>query len=264
MGRRVLAILAATVIALVGAVLVLLYARGADERAIADASPTTVFVSAETIPAGTSIRDAVRQEQLTETQAAAQSVPTGALTTVDDTNSSLVALTDIPPGQYVLESSFGDTPVGEKALQVAAGKLAVSVELSDPARVGQFVTPGSYLTIFMTYKLKDLSPTEEAQVFNEQDIKGTSVLLENAKVIAMGETSLTPAQTSQGDDQQNDQQNSEVQSFLVTLEVSPEQAARLVHGINNYELYAGLRGSDVKIDNDLGVTDLTMLGDSVR
>jgi pilus assembly protein CpaB len=260
MGRRILAILAAVVIALVGAVLVLLYARGADERAIADASPTTVYVSSTTIPAGTSIRDALREEQLTETEAAAQSVPEGALTTVDDTNSSLVALTDIPPGQFVLQAAFGDTPVGEKALQVAAGKLAVSVELSDPARVGQFVTPGSYLTIFMTYKLKDLSTTEEAQVFNEQDIKGTSVLLENAKVIAMGETSLTPTQKSEGDDQQN----TEVQSFLVTLEVSPEQAARLVHGINNYELYAGLRGSEVTIDKDLGVSDLTMLGDSVR
>jgi pilus assembly protein CpaB len=98
-------------------------------------------------------------------------------------------------------------------------------------------------------------------VFNEQDIKGTSVLLENAKVIAMGEVSLTPTDSAQNE---GDQQDNQTQSFLVTLEVSPEQAARLVHGINNYELYAGLRGSEVTIDKDLGVSDLTMLGDSVR
>ncbi len=47
----------------------------------------------------------------------------------------------------------------------------------------------------------------------------------------------------------------------MTLEVTPEQAARLVHGINNYTLYAGLRGSELKVNPKLSVNDLTMLGD---
>ena len=34
------------------------------------------------------------------------------------------------------------------------------------------MTPGSYLTLFMTYKLKQLDTSEEAKVFNEQDVKG--------------------------------------------------------------------------------------------
>ena len=192
---------------------------------------------------------------------AAQSLPAGALTTIDDTNSALVALTDIPPGQYVLAASFGETPLGEKALQVGAGKLAVSVALSDPARVGTFVTPGSYLTLFMTYKLKQLNTTEEAKVFNEQDVQGTSVLLDNIKVIGMGDTSLTPqpAATEGEEDQQ-----AVAPGFLVTLEVTPEQATRLVHGINNYTLYAGLRGSEVKVDPKLAVNDLTILGGAVK
>ena len=52
--------------------------------------------------------------------------------------------------------------------------------------------------------------------------------------------------------------------FLVTLEVTPEQATRLVHGINNYTLYAGLRGSEVKVDPKLAVNDLTMLGGTTK
>src|SRR6478672_4461119 len=151
MGRRILAITAAAVIALIGAVLVLLYARGADDRAVAAASPTTVYVSNAVVPAGTSLKEAVRLQQLTETQAAAQSVPAGALTTVDDTNSALVALTDIAPGQYVLAAAFGETPTGQAALQVASGKLAISLTLSDPARVGDFLRPGSMITLFMSY-----------------------------------------------------------------------------------------------------------------
>ncbi len=264
MGRRILAIAAAAVIALIGAVLVLLYARGADQRAVAAASPTTVYVTNEVVPAGTTMKDAVRLGQLVQTEVAAQAKPAGALETVDDTNGALVALNDIPPGQYVLAASFGETPLGEKALQVGSGKLAVSVQLNDPARVGTFVTPGSFLTIFMTYKMKMLEDTKEAEVFNDQDVKGTSILLDNVKVIAMGEASLTPPQDQNQDGEDETQQTNQQPSFLVTLEVSPEQATRLVHGINNYTLYAGLRGTELKVDPKLNVNDLTMLEGSVQ
>jgi pilus assembly protein CpaB len=257
MGRRILAIAAAAVIALIGAVLVLLYARGADSRAVAAASPTTVYVSNAVVPAGTSLKEALRLQEITETKVAARSLPAGALTTVDDSNSALVALADIAPGQYVLSAAFGETPLGEKALQVGAGKLAVSVQLSDPARVGTFVTAGSYLTVFMTYKMKQLDTSEAAKVFNDQDVKGTSVLLDNIKVIAMGDATLTPPATTATE---GDAQQPAAPSFLVTLEVTPEQAVRLVHGINNYTLYAGLRGSELKVNPNLAVNDLSMLG----
>jgi pilus assembly protein CpaB len=259
MGRRILAILAAAVIALVGAVLVLVYARGADARAVAAASPSKVYVSTSVVPAGTTLKDAVRLGQLTQTDVAARAKPVGALESVDENNSDLVALTDIAPGQYVLASGFGDTPLGEKALQVGAGKLAVSVQLQDPARVGNFVRPGSMLTIFMTYDLAKLEKKASGDTEKTDLGSGTSILLDNVKVIAMGDASLTPVQpTGEGGEA------AQSASFLVTLEVTPEQAARLVHGVNNYVLYAALRGSELKIDANLSVSDLTMLKDKVR
>ncbi len=258
MGRRILAILTAAVIALVGAVLVLVYARGADARAVAAASPTKVYVSNTVIPAGTSLKDAVRLGQLVQTDVAARAKPLGALEKVDENNSDLVALTDVQPGQYVLSAAFGDTPVGEKALQVAPGKLAVSVQLQDPARVGNFVTPGSYLTIFMTYQVKDFSGNEDS-VYAKNDVQATSVLLDNVKVIAMGDASLTPTQTTEGGEAAP-----AGASFLVTLEVTPEQAVRLVHGINGKTLYAGLRGSELKISPTLESDDINILKDPTR
>src|SRR6478752_1092558 len=194
MGRRILAIAAAAVIALIGAVLVLLYARGADNRAVAAASPTAVYVTNAAVPAGTSLKEAMRLQEITQTQVPARSLPAGALTTVDDSNSALVALTDIAPGQYVLAAGFGETPTGQAALQVASGKLAVSLTLSDPARVGDFLRPGSFITLFMSYNLKDTGATQQAKAFNDAQVKGTSVLLDNVKVIAMGANSLTPQQ----------------------------------------------------------------------
>ena len=44
MGRRIVAILAAAVVALVGVTAVLLYARGADARAVASQQPANVYV----------------------------------------------------------------------------------------------------------------------------------------------------------------------------------------------------------------------------
>ncbi|KGN40876.1 Flp pilus assembly protein CpaB [Knoellia aerolata] len=260
MGKRILAIAVATVIALIGAVLVLLYANGADKRAVAAAGPATVYVSSALIPAGTSVKEALRLQLLTETRTAAKALPAGALTSVTPDNEALLALTDIPPGQYVLGTAFGETVVGEKAIQVPNGKLAVSVQLSDPARVGNFVTPGSMLTIFASYKLKQLDASEESKVFNEQDVQGTSVLLDNIQVIGMGNTALQAGQQgaqngAQGEEAAPAQQ---APSFLVTLAVTPEQATKLVHGVNQYVLYAGLRGAEVKVDPKLSVNDITI------
>ncbi|GIL35555.1 Flp pilus assembly protein CpaB [Phycicoccus jejuensis] len=251
MGRRILAILTAAVIALVGAVLVLVYARGADARAVAAASPTKVYVSNTVIPAGTSLKDAVRLGQLVQTDVAARAKPLGALEKVDENNSDLVALTDVQPGQYVLGAAFGDTPVGEKKLQIDPGKLAVSVQLQDPARVGNFVTPGSYLTVFMTYAEKGASSGGDAAAATT-GIQKTSVLLDNVKVIAMGDASLTPAQTTDGE------AAAQSASFLVTLQVTPEDAVRLVHAINGSTLYAALRGSELKISPTLEADDLNI------
>lgn len=266
MGKRILAIVTAAVIALVGAVLVLLYARGADNRAVAAASPATVYVSNAVVPAGTSLKEAMRLQLLTRTQTAARSVPLGALQTVTPEKEPLVALTDIPPGQYVLDAAFGETAIGEKAIQVPPGKLAVSVQLSDPARVGNFVTPGSMLTIFASYKLKQLDASEESKVFNEQDVRGTSVLLDNIQVIGMGNEALQSGQQGAGNGIEGEaadaaEQAQQAPSFLVTLAVTPEQATKLVHGINQYVLYAGLRGAEVKVDPKLSTNDILIARD---
>ena len=259
MGRRILAIVVAAVLALVGGVMVLLYARNADERAVAANSPATVYTSSLAIPAGTSIRDALRLQMLTQTQIPASGVPAGALTQVTDENASLLALTDVPPGQYVLAASFGDTPLGQKLIQVPTGKLAVSVALSDPARVGSFVTPGSFLTLFATHNLATTGTASAAT----QAIEATSVLLDNIQVIGVGGTPLqsgtTPTAPAEGEEEEAAAQQQGA-SFLVTLAVTPEQATKLVHAINSYTLYAGLRGAEVKVNPKLETTDKNVFG----
>ena len=47
-------------------------------------------------------------------------------------------------------------------------------------------------------------------------------------------------------------------NYLVTVAIKPTDAPVLIHGINNRQLYGALRGSDVKIDPSLEVTDLQL------
>jgi len=256
MGRRVLAIFAAAVIALVGVVAVFLYARGADARAVSANQPTSVYVSAKAIPASTPLKDAVRSGSLVKTAVPAKGVPAGALSEVTTDNSGLVAVTDIAPGEYVLASRFGSTPQGSKAIEVPQGKVAVGVQLSDPARVGSFVTPGTHIAIFDSYKIKALGDSAKAKQLNEGDIKGTSVLLDDVLVIGMGGTALNPGAQTAGEG--GAAPAAAAPAFLVTVAVTPAEAARLIHAINTGALYAALRSSDLKMQNTPLVTDLNL------
>jgi pilus assembly protein CpaB len=241
-GRRVIAITAAVLLAIVGVVAVVLYANGADQRAIASAQPRTVFISAQAVPAGTTLNDAIAGGLIAETTLPAKSVPAGALTSVTDENKNLLAVSEIAPGEYIQAARFGTTPQGSQAIRVPNGQIAVSLTLSDPARVGTFVAPGSHIVIYDTVAGSTATGGSATQ-------PGTHVLFEDVLVIAIGSTALTPAQpTGQATASQQG-------GTLVTLALTPDQAPRLVHALQNGSLYAGLRGSDVKIDTALVVTE---------
>lgn len=258
MNRRILALVAAFVLAITGAFLVMAYVKGADSRAIADAQPTTVWVTQKLVPAGTTLKDAESQQLITKTQVAAQAMPTGALQTIATDNESLVALSNIAPGQYVLSTAFGDKPIGTSAITVPTGMVAVSVELSDPARVGQWVTPGSHITIYASNVVKSVGTTTQAQAFNSAQVNATYVLLPDVEVIAMGQTALQSPSTA------NKAATSGGSSFLVTVAVSPADSLRLIHGVATSNLYAALDSTGLKVDPNGAVSDLDMVSAAAK
>lgn len=262
MNRRILAVFVAILLAVVGAALVIVYAKNADKRAIAEAQPTKVYLAQKLIPSGTTLKDAERTDLFVETEVAAKAVPVGALKNIDASNNALLALTDVQPGEILIASRFGSTPTGAKAIEVPSGMLAVSVELSDPARVGKFVTPGSHIAIYSSYKIVALGDDDRSKKINENDLKGTSLLLGDVLVIGMGETALSAPKKTTTDGTTEDAKTTP--SFLVTLAVKPADATRLVHGINEYKLYAALRGTDVKLDPNSQVNDLTIFASGQR
>lgn len=253
MNRRLIAVLTALILAVVGAALVINYVRSADARALAAQQPVKVYVAQKLIPVGTMLKDAQRTGLITETRVASQAFPVGALGDINPENNTLLALSDVQPGEFLMTARFGVTPLGQKAIEVPPGMLAMSVQLSDPARVGTFVTPGSHITIYGTHAIKEIGTDEKTKAINALGLTGTTVLFADLQVIAMGDVPLAAPKKAAGEEAQQP-----AGGFLVTLAVSPADAVRLAHAVNDYTLYAGLRGPDVKVSPNDHADDTTV------
>ncbi len=239
MGRRFVAIIAAGVVALFGVAAILFYVKTADSRAVAGLEPVSVFVAKDSVPAGTVLKDAVNAGLIVKDTLPQKSVPGDYLKAVDSTNESLLSLGDILPGQYILNSQFGNTPTGRKAISVDPGMVALTVTLADDERVGTFLTPGSRIILFDTYKV-----VHEGGTAAGEDIR-TRALISDVLVLAVGQSSLTPSQPSTGDAAAADSAGNVA---LVTLALTPDDATRTVEAIRTGQLYAALRGADVKVN----------------
>jgi pilus assembly protein CpaB len=235
--RRLIVVLAAVVAALVGFVAVVLYARGADQRALAGQSTTEVYVAQQVVPAGTTAADAVSKGLITPTRVMTGGVPAGALQSVDDRTRPLVATTDIAAGEFVLASRFGPMPLAQKAIDVPAGQVAVAVQLADPAKVATFLTPGSHVVLYDSYE-----PASGQ--------RATRVLLPDVLVIAVGANVLAPGGT--------EQPGAASGAVPLTVAVPPASALRLVHAVQTGTLYAGLLGVDSRIDTRAEVDNATL------
>ena len=257
MKRRIVAVAVALVLALVGAGLVVVYVNGADARAVESQHPVTAYVVKKLVPAGTSLATAKSEGLISATRVTESGRPAGALTAVDATNRSLVATTDIQPGEFVMTARFGAKPVGTQAIGVPDGMIAISVQLTAPERVANFITPGSHIAIYATHGIKSLGTSDADKNFNTLNFTGTNVLLPDVEVIAFGSTPLQNPSGNSSSPGKNNSTNSTStndQAYLVTLAVNPADSTRLVHATNGYTLYAGLLGSGTKV-NPKGETD---------
>lgn len=273
MKRRIVAVTVAVLLAVLGTVAVYGYVHKADERAVAGQQPVEVYVAKADVPAGTTLKDAVDQDLIERQLVAAKGVPSSPLSEVTPTTESLVATTEIAPGELVLSDRFGTQAVASTGLAIPSGKMAVSVKLEDPARVGDFLTVGSEIAIFDTFNVQtadrsDVTPAGDHLQDFFPKTRATRVLLERVKVIAVGATTSSGGSTSSssssgGSGTQNvglastsssstGAQNADV---LITVAVDQKQAAKLVQGIQTGTLYFALLTDSSDVTAGSGVTD---------
>ncbi len=244
MRRRIVLLVAALLVALLGTTLVLGYSTQRNAPAQAAEPQTRVLVAKALIPAGTPAEQAVQGDLVALTDVPTRLVPPGALVDVVAIRGHESA-SAIQPGEVLLPSRFVSTTVAG-ALDIPDDKLAVSVEVADPQRVAGFVRPGLDVAVFDTYDV--LEPEQQASggdALPKVD-KATRLLLPRVTVIAVGPTALrtigTPKTAEGGEDAAGGQAGADdkQQLALVTLAVSVDQAQKLAHASQTGQLTLGL------------------------
>jgi pilus assembly protein CpaB len=145
--RRLVAVVVALALAVVGALVVLSYVAGADRRAMEGLEPTSVLEVVEPVPAGTPAEEL--GERVATTDLPASAVAEGAVADVEEI-SGQVSTVELRPGEQVLAARFSDPETFEATQEVEVPEDAhlVSV-LLDPSRVlGGFLEPGDTVAVF--------------------------------------------------------------------------------------------------------------------
>jgi pilus assembly protein CpaB len=240
MGRRTLLLIAALVVAALGATLVWLYASNAQKTAQEGQTLTTVLVAKAKIDVGVTGSAASSNGAFEQAQVPASSVVPGALSDATPI-ANLVALVPVFPGQQIIGQQWGAAAT-TGGLAIPAGKIAISVQLSDPARVAGFVSPGSRVAIF---------------TYGNADPNGAvRTLLSDVEVLAVGpSTTTTTASTTNGDGNTSATNKEQIPTAILTLALSQSDAEKVIYaggaavpGSKFQALYFGLMDKNSKVD----------------
>jgi pilus assembly protein CpaB len=231
MGRRTVLLISSVLIAAVGTALVALYVRGADSRAQAGAASVKVYVANDPIQAGTTAKAMVDESGLLKLETMpARLVPPDAVRDVD----TLTSLGSKPLTRAVLADEplraamFGTTA----GAQIAAKGMAVSIQLSDAARIPAVLDSGAYVAVFATV-------TEGAPK--------TQLLLPKVQVLAVG-NDIVPGSAALANGKKATQRSSAaVPASIITLDVDQKDAEKLIYASSTgKELYFALLNGDQK------------------
>jgi pilus assembly protein CpaB len=222
MGRRTVLLVAALVIAALGTTMVFLYVHGLNNQAIHKQDPVSVLVAKKTIDPGTTYKDASDQASFEKKTVSRDALVAGALGTTAAL-AGKVTTTTIYPGQQIIPQMFGNA--GEvSTLRVPADKLAISVQVDDPAQVAGFVDAGTNIAIFLT------SVTKGGK---------TQLLLPKVLVLAIGNKTATPQ-----DSTTTGTEAASVPTTILTIAVDQGDSQRVLFGSTHGRLNLGLLGKD--------------------
>jgi pilus assembly protein CpaB len=213
MGRRTVLLVAAVLVAAIGAGLVLIYVHDVNQKVKAREAPEQILVAKKIIPAGTTGAAASAEGDLEFLKVAREAVAPGALATIDQVE-NLVTLAPIYPGEQILSLKFGKQGASSLLTIPTAGTVALSISLSGPAGVNGFIAPGSQVAVFLSAS------------------GSTKLILPRVSVIAVGSRTLVPSSgQATGTNQQSD---------VVTFGVTAAQAQTLIYAQSAGSLYLTL------------------------
>ncbi|PVG82751.1 Flp pilus assembly protein CpaB [Nocardioides gansuensis] len=255
MARRSVLLTVALVIAALGTAMIVLYVQGIDARAAEGQDLVEVLAATDVIDAGESVASAQAAGKFEKVEVRREDMVEGALGSISSIEDK-VSLGTIFPQEQIISQKFGD-PGSEEGLVIPDDKLAISVELTDPARVAGFVNPGSQVAIFVSADPVLLKPDGTEQKLAPY----TRLLLPQVQVIGVGTTSMTAKTTTTEEGEQTTEQ---VPRTILTVAVDQEQAEKVIYGSRNGELSFALLSKESKVIDGRGITAADIMPEPFR
>lgn len=222
MKSRLIAGVAAVVLAIVGALMVFSYANRAEARAVQELAPVDVLVVQTAVPAGTPVADLAAS--VATTQLPGASVADTALANLDG-SAGMVTAVDLIPGEQLLTERLvkPEDLVTPGSVDVPAGLHEVSI-LVEPQRIaGGRVAAGDYVGIFMSM--------EEGGIEESPDKQSTQLVAPRVLVSAVQRAPEPTPVDPQATEEEVAAAKAEALptgSLMLTVAVNPDQATRLV------------------------------------
>jgi pilus assembly protein CpaB len=225
MTRRIVGVLVAIVLAVIGTGAVLAYLTAARSAVAEGQEAVTVRIAKTRIPAGTT-GAAIREKGLTEAVVMPRTtLPDDVMPDISIDFDKLVLTSDVQPRQLLLKGLFGQSTKLSGGIAVPDKLMAISGKYAVEREVGGFVRPGSVVAVFSTCKIIDAAFKKK----NEEDRRATFVLLPRMEVLAVGAYG-EDGQTSTATAEQRARQDAKGNvTLIVTLAATQDDATRLVH-----------------------------------
>jgi pilus assembly protein CpaB len=236
--RRLIAAIAALLLAAVGAVLVLTYVSTADRRAMAGMETVRVLVVAKPVAEGTPaerLAGLVTVKTLPVT-----AVAPGTLSSLQPIRGR-VATTNLQPGEQLLASRFVDPAVlaNPAEVKIPRGMQQVSLALESQRILGGELTPGATVGVFISLPKEDDRPAQTHLVLQR-------VLVSKVQRGSGSTKSDEGADTNPGLPQG---------SLMVTLAVSAPNAEKVIFGAEHGKIWLSLEPATASVQGTRVVTE---------
>jgi pilus assembly protein CpaB len=278
--RRIIGIVAATVLALVGTLALVSYVRSATDDAVADEALVDVYVVDEFIPKGAepdTIMAAVSVEQVP-----ARLIQDGALTDLEQVGEQ-VAASDLQPGDQLLAARLA---AKDLVTEEVTDKVQISALLEAERAVGGALKKGDLVGVYLSFDPFDVDvsgqgpqvETEdpaEASAFAPTDATTTDSEAADADatpkktpnvsrlefrnvLVTNVQTTSAPVTPDDGDDGDDGGEPTVAQvsgtQYVVTIALSPEQSERFVFAKEFGKVWLSLDPATVADDGTRPVT----------
>ena len=233
MKSRLLAGVVAVVLAIVGAVIVVTYAQGADQRAVANLEPVGVLVVNKAVPAGSSVetlKASVALQQLPGT-----AVAKTALDTLDESTGKVTSADLVPGEQLVAERLVSPEELKTSgSVPVPAGLQEVAFQLEPQRVVGGRLAPGDYVGIFISLPSGGLEAKPDKETVQLSIHKALVTAVQRAPEATAAKPSATATDPAQPDPQDV---NLPTGMLMVTVAVSDVNASKIVFAADYASLW---------------------------